>query len=415
MKVDIFQKQYNIQIQLWAVPSMLFIACILLAILFKPVATPIVFPLIAIAGIIASHIWKWQGVATTSAILLCVMFYLLTTQSTSSWIWTIALTLSTVSTFVTTALCSDEAYYACDILKQEEIDHRQTITHLNEKVQFLQNKLAHENKDLYQQINELQHQLLNREKQQQIYEKKLLAYAEEQKRDEEKLNAYALAHKEYEEKLHAYADQQKDYEEKLRIQKDEQQLYETKQRAYEEKQRASEKLLILARNEVATAHTNHKQLMQEIEKLRAIQTPSAPLSDNSQLLQETQELFQLAKNEIHQLKAQLQQVQEPSEEGTIDLREFRRIEGLYQQLRQQFEEKNEVLNATRRELFIAQEKLLATQKDLEEAELKNENTVVKSLRQQLEEAEYERDILEKQYAVETQHLHELIDSLMTCG
>lgn len=413
MKVDIFEKRRNIQMQLWVVPGLLFVCCILLAILLNSTSTPLAFPIIALAGMIASHLRTWTGVAIFSAILMLAMLYFLQTQPSSLWIWTIALSLSIAATFVTTALCSDEAYHTWDTLKQDEIDHRQTIIHLNEKVQLLQNRPGHENKEPYSQVNALQEQLYAQEKQRQIDQEKLQASAKqlreyEEKRhfqeeqhqiDQGKLQVFAEQLGEYQEKLdrheeqrrlvqeklQAFTDQQKGYEEKLRFHQEQQQIYETKQRAYEDKQRANEQILKLARHEVATAYSNQEKLTQEIEGL--------------------QREYEKLKN------AQEEQRQQPAE-GIVEMRELRRIEGLYQQLRTQFEEKNEVLNATRKELFVTQEKLLAAQKDLEEAPLKNDNATVKSLRQQLVDAEEERIALENQYTSEVQQLHELVDSLM---
>lgn len=93
-------------------------------------------------------------------------------------------------------------------------------------------------------------------------------------------------------------------------------------------------------------------------------------------------------------------------------RELRRIEGLHQQMRDQFNEKSQVLDSTRRELFVMQEKCLSLQKDLEEREIFGDNSSEQSLYQILSmtEAELKGQVVE--FNKETAQLHELIDILM---
>lgn len=70
-------------------------------------------------------------------------------------------------------------------------------------------------------------------------------------------------------------------------------------------------------------------------------------------------------------------------------REVRRLNGLYNQLRNQFNEKTEVLASTRRELFQTQEKLAALQKDMQEAALDYEIETNEMFRRLLEQADQE--------------------------
>lgn len=120
------------------------------------------------------------------------------------------------------------------------------------------------------------------------------------------------------------------------------------------------------------------------------------------------------------LELQLQEVQPALQtmpptmqpQGGADIREIRRLEGLYQQLREQFSQKTATLDTTRRELFHTQEKLSAVQREVEESEL-NGDSEVDSLSSLLAATERELVAVEQEYANEVASLHELISGLMT--
>ena len=114
---------------------------------------------------------------------------------------------------------------------------------------------------------------------------------------------------------------------------------------------------------------------------------------------------------LAQLKVENEQLQVAPKES-VDVKEMRRLDGLYRQLREQFVEKTEVLAATRRELFSAQERLAALQKDVEESRVNEAKDVDISLQQLLAEAESELQNTEAEHAAEVARLHEVIDSLM---
>lgn len=100
------------------------------------------------------------------------------------------------------------------------------------------------------------------------------------------------------------------------------------------------------------------------------------------------------------------------EEERKRFRELRRIEGLYQQIREQFNEKSNVLGITRRELFETQEKVFSLQKKIEEMEFFGENETEQSLYRiiSLTEAELKKHITE--FNEEKALLHQLVDVLI---
>ncbi len=100
------------------------------------------------------------------------------------------------------------------------------------------------------------------------------------------------------------------------------------------------------------------------------------------------------------------------EEELKRFREIRRLEGLYLQMRDQFHEKSRVLDGTRRELFLMQEKFLSIQKDFESKEMFGDNDSEECLYEIISgtEAELRQQVIE--FDKETVRLHQLIDVLM---
>lgn len=93
---------------------------------------------------------------------------------------------------------------------------------------------------------------------------------------------------------------------------------------------------------------------------------------------------------------QVQQVEAPPATEP----EYRRLFGLYKQLREQFTEKTALLDQTRRELFLANEKVALFEKEMSEIHL-HEQPHVERLAVQLEDAQKE-----------VAHLEELVSNLL---
>jgi hypothetical protein len=528
-------------------------------------------PIIAIGGVVACNLWKWRGVAISSAFLAAMMLYSLQSQPSQSWIWTIALSLSIASMFVVTVLCSEEAYHAWDMLDQDSTDHKQTLSLLNERSQMIQDKLHAEQNELNLQISQLQQQLVAKEERQGTYEQllklarqevtgsfakqeKLLQELHQEREKSARMEAkiigsqgfandettsddqitiqelqsqIALSNDEIEQLKRALReteatakisgqqveslsgemtalndrqakaaakiqDTQEQYttvvndlnqqlqmslSEKLKlentllclqeelemaalheqekvqqIEKEQlslqalQNTFEENELKYKKQIQAFEKhvLDLEAKNEklfelenkLSLAHsqiedfTNQAQQWHDLQE--KYQSAQQKMVDFQVLEVENEELLQKLthqKDTVVQLSAekealleQMQQLEmrqqeekelfEEEKEPVIDHREVRRIEGLYQQLRQQFAEKSLVLSTTRRELFTTQEKLLALQKDREEAEIDSGSETIESLHRLIAAAESELALTEHQHAIEINRLHEVIESLM---
>lgn len=418
--------------------------------------TPLIFPLTAMGGVIACHIWKWRGVAFFSAFLAMIMIYSLQQQSSQSWLWIIALSLSIASTFVVTVLCSEEANHAVEALNKDSCDHKQTLLHLNERYLKAQNKLIAEQNELNLQVNKLQEQLSEKEEKQHsneqlirlarheitttfVKQEKMLQQlsqlrqenAENEMRIEElqelvnpdTVNLYGkVVVQGLQGKLeaaHEIINSLSSVKESLEYQVD---SLQQKLEGFIDLE--DEKLLLL--NKLATQNEIVDSLLCEkenvIEQYESLQKKHKDFMgldhENQTLLQklahqnELVASLSLENKNLSEKLDQLSLMQQELSETTKNDKELRRVEGLYIQLKEQFAEKSEVLTSTRRALFITQEKLLVLQKDREEEKIDDDKESTESLRRLIAAAESELALVEHQHVLEVNRLHEVIESLM---
>ncbi len=89
----------------------------------------------------------------------------------------------------------------------------------------------------------------------------------------------------------------------------------------------------------------------------------------------------------------------------------RRAEGMFQQLKEQFQEKSNILDETRRQLFYTEEKLLLLQKNTKELAVFSPNPQAHYLIQHILKMQRHFDHTEKQYDAEINTLHGIIHKL----
>lgn len=101
-----------------------------------------------------------------------------------------------------------------------------------------------------------------------------------------------------------------------------------------------------------------------------------------------------------QLTQELKQIQDELEILKTTMPEPNPVlEGKYKQLREQFQEKSQTLNQTRRELFVSNEKLLKLERDYEELRLFSMNEVEQALESHMQAIEAERESHEREVEV----------------
>ncbi len=113
------------------------------------------------------------------------------------------------------------------------------------------------------------------------------------------------------------------------------------------------------------------------------------------------------KKEIEELKAKENAVVW-GDSSTKEGRELSRVQGMYQQLRDQYEAKSQTLDQTRFELFHTKEKLEALQKDSEEERLFDRSTAILNFERHIKKLEQELHRLES----ENQALEAIINTIV---
>lgn len=142
---------------------------------------------------------------------------------------------------------------------------------------------------------------------------------------------------------------------------------------------------------------------QEAEK--QIQQQAQDKQKLEQLLQQAQQELEKAQ---HSVEIETEEKREllPYAEGNT-----RRIESMYIQLKEQFQEKSAVLDATRRELFHAHEELLKYQKEQEEKTIFGQTELEEYLQNDLLQLEQQYEQMQRHYQQEVEELNQIVEHL----
>lgn len=163
----------------------------------------------------------------------------------------------------------------------------------------------------------------------------------------------------------------------------------------------------------------YKKVLEQVYKELDLQKEK-----NTWLQKESQENQDVLKYENDVLKEECRQVKECLDLAKQELekcenrqpvalpKQDRRIEGMYLQLREQFQEKCFVLDQTRRELFRANEALLKCQKEYEEEHIFDQSLIGKYWQRHCLKLGNACDTMEKRYQQEVTELTELVNHLL---
>lgn len=188
------------------------------------------------------------------------------------------------------------------------------------------------------------------------------------------------------------------------------QLVESKLKKTEEEKDNLTNSRKIQESEIAKLQNEVKDLK---ESLQASKTEfENVLIRTEKLLHQSQAELKGAQEQLQVLESRLQQKLENQSKLPGQSGNNRRIENMYVQLKKQFDEKNHILNATRQELFFANEKLELLKRTDEEREFfsisENECFLLKDLNLMTKEIE----VLEKNTADEIEQLNKLIKKLL---
>lgn len=171
-----------------------------------------------------------------------------------------------------------------------------------------------------------------------------------------------------------------------------------------------------ARQELAVKNDALIDLKQTVEKLSTQLSQQKGLAEHAvQQIQRMEELKELLEKNLQETQAELKRSQQlfasksplPYAPGNT-----RQMETMYLQLKEQFQEKCATLDATRRELFLANEELLKWQKEDEEEKVFGLSGNEHSLQRHLLQVSKHYEKVEKQHQQEIDEMLELIKHLL---
>lgn len=261
-------------------------------------------------------------------------------------------------------------------MRHAESQQRQTLQVDQNKIQGLEAKLAAESQQceiLRQQIKQLEDQLKQQEEQSQGR----LRQVQGQLSEQERLRELKL----------------------MQAQKD---LWQTQQalQAKEDQLQHIQEQVQSFRKEL---HVQREISQKATEQLQTVE----------QLKMQLEVALKEVQGQLEQPQQRLELAYKGREKSPYADGNTRRIESMYIQLKEQFQEKSAILDETRRELFHAHEELLKVQKEREEEQIFEQTQEERDLQRELLFLGQQYEQMQRQYQQELDDLTDLISHLMS--
>lgn len=378
------EKLIGRQVLIWAISGPFLAMVALLLMMLRAPTDDMHLPMVTLVGLAVCFQWRTRGLAIALGLLIALVSYHFVSMPTDDRLWLLGVIAAIALSFVVTALSFEEVEAAFKGFEQKSLSHTDNLTELDQQLKAAQLKYQSETQKI-----EAQRQVLE----------------------------VTLAEKE------------------LQIDANLQMLIRTRDElvAARAQNDSYEQILNLARGELSTALSQNEKLLNEVtqsrqqtnlalERLEATQHELAQNEANQNIqkavVHEMSDHIETLTREKGLLAQTLEKLQNElmttvqDKEIPPETAEARRIQGMYLQLRQQFDEKCKTLDETRRELFCSQEKLLALQREYEEVALYSQSEAEKLLELELQRMERERAQEEKIYKQESEALQEIITTLL---
>lgn len=366
----------DFKIEIWSLigPTLTLAAIAALFILQSPISLPL--SLLALFGIFLCWKWRIHGVLFASSLLITFFIYQYFYIQPNNLLWHSGVELSLMLSFLVTGLSHHEIEEAFTSLKQEIQSNQLQFQHsqqsLIEKVRALELQLNDAEKESIA-IKENHHTRLEDERQ---------SWVEKVHRLESLLKESSQEIGRISEAASTFARDSFAAQEELKTTREEFEIIQEAQKISREEFHQKQ----------AEEYKHFQSALQKMEEqIQHLNFEKKQLEAGCQLLQE----------QLEKEKQKIPPVQALPEESHGWLR---RIEGQYKQLSEQFAQKVETLEETRRDLFFTQEKLLLVQREYEESWYENptlESTekyilkIDKELQQAEEENAKLRSLLDK--------------------
>lgn len=388
------------KLQIWTLIGPLCLILTLAVSFLKPSPHPTYVPYAALFGLIVCWRWQMKGFVLTFFLLITIAIYRAIGFPIEDKIWEGGLFTALSLGCLITALSFEEAK---SLIEGEWTRPALEIEELQNELRLLQEKWEETSCRLANEIS-LGIELTN---------------------GKEQLNLH------FQELKNELQKQQSWHEEAVQNLKDTRETFGRERANLEAKLSKKEEELILALEGKKTLEVNHKELADHYLKLQKehqkIEMAQREYAKNNQVLASEKDtitaekvalMFQLQtiQDENVRLAGELEEAKkpvEPVEPVKLDhWEEFRQAQGLYLQLREQFEEKSKALDQTRTELFHTQEKLESMKKEFEEKYVYERSPAEKEMEKYLERVEKQYGSQLEALEVEIESLQEIISGII---
>ncbi len=427
----------DFQIPFWIVLGPLVLLATLVTGYLNPSSLPISFLAAALGGLVCSYIWKLRGAISASLGFILISLF---TLNSAEWYWTFSLETAVILSFFITALSKQEIdelflkiheqipLHQDKLQKLEELylqtdqerlellqltkEQATQLAQLEEEKSAFQTHLIEIQKQNQKQLEDHQHQLHEKQESQrkeiELLEKQNLDLKQNHKHLSERLEHHRQEIAEFVQK------QNKSQQEKDQLQ----QKWQAALKTSEEQTSLVQALkveLAQAGAEVGKEKEKNQQLQSEmLHKENEIQNRLEEAKQSlQQMTEEKKQVIHMLKEVEAERDGLLKpQIEEKESLPSVSQQELKRAEGLYKQMRAQFEEKGHLLDLTRQELFQTQEKLTALQRTQEEQLVFGEDPLQRALIRQLIKQERSATLIQEQTQQEIHALQDFISALL---
>lgn len=434
--MNILEKKIEDRFYFWSILGPM-VVLLSLAVLFVKLSSHWVFPIAAIVATPLCLKWKMKGFMISLAILLIGGILTYQTLHLEERYWYVGMGLAMTLSLLILALSFEEVENLLHQLQVESQSRLSNFLRLDEKFKVSttdwQTEKAYYEKEMSSLVQKMAlveseaqtaHKLKDlakdelimlREQHQKLTEdllmKKVQISQQKEHVEEMENTIQSLVNTDTEKQLKRISEEKNQLETQFStllqeckvIRQNEQQSQEKCQKQLKEivEQCSQEKesLLRTSKAEYEKIHHELRQAKQDIQ--RYAQEKIEDQSKEEQLKLKLQEI----EKELMGLKAK-----EPKNSNPIG--HTRTFEDMYLQLKQQFQEKSDLLDSTRKNLFKVQEHLIGLQKENEQKDVFEQAEEDWIVLKNFEQACRELDALKNEYHQEIYELHALIDKLM---
>jgi chromosome segregation ATPase len=393
--VDVVGKKVENQVQFWSLlgPSLVLLS---IAVLLFKVSEHWYFSISALIGIPLCVKWKIKGMAVALGCLLLFSGFGYQNLELDDRYWHVGLVLTMAFSFIVLTLSSEEAQSLINKLQLESQSRLDNFALLDEKWKSAEQDWSTEREKFKVEIASSSQEIAK------IQEEKQTFYKLAQLAKDEIVQVRG----QYDQLLHDL-------------------LYKKKHIAQLNERLEEMEITIQGfvnsdtEKQIQSLAERLINLEQENETLKAKEAltqneSQAWQQENKRLLQEFEAIQEREKAYLEQKKIHLanRAKQQPQENLPYASGNTRGIEGMYIQLKEQFQEKCNVLDSTRKELFHAHEKLLKCQKEREEEQIYGQSSNERLLERNLLEFGRQYEQMHCHYQQEIEAMDQLVKQLL---